>query len=96
MDSFFFLFLRKADAQVAIPNPRAANGLLAVPVFGKALAFGVTLTCPGCAGCGLGAREWFVALDTDALSDRLVEMLALSLSDTLTDALNEVETLVLK
>ena len=66
---------REAVAKAATPNPRPANWLLAVPVFGSFLPF----ERPGPAGCCAGACEWFNALEIEALSDKLAEVLALSL-----------------
>ena len=76
---------REAVAKAATPNPRPANWLLAVPVFGSFLPF----ERPGPAGCCAGACEWFNALEIEALSDKLVEVLTLSLK--LSEALAEVE-----
>ena len=80
---------REAVAKAATPNPRPANWLLAVPVFGSLLPF----ECPGPAGCCAGACEWFNALEIEALSDKLAEAFALSLNDVLTDTLCEAESL---
>ena len=66
---------RDAVAKAATPNPRAANWLLAVPVFGSCLPF----ERPDPAGCCAGACEWLNALEIEALSDKLAEALALSL-----------------
>ena len=66
---------REAVAKAATPNPRPANWLLAVPVFGSFLPF----ERPGPAGCCAGACEWFNALEIEALSDKLAEVLALLL-----------------
>ena len=63
---------REAVAKAATPNPRPANWLLAVPVFGSFLPF----ERPGPAGCCAGACEWFNALEIEALSDKLAEVLA--------------------
>lgn len=76
---------REAVAKAATPNPRPANWLLAVPVFGSFLPF----ERPGPAGCCAGACEWFNALEIEALSDKLAEVLALSLK--LAEVLAEVE-----
>ena len=73
---------REAVAKAATPNPRPANWLLAVPVFGSFLPF----ERPGPAGCWAGACEWFNALEIEALSDKLAEVLALLLKLVLTDA----------
>ena len=85
---------REAVAKAATPNPRPANWLLAVPVFGSFLPF----ERPGPAGCCAGACEWFNALEIEALSDKLAEVLALSLKLVLadSDALIEADTLLLK
>ena len=72
---------REAVAKAATPNPRPANWLLAVPVFGSFLPF----ERPGPAGCWAGACEWFNALEIEALSDKLAEVLALLLKLVLTD-----------
>ena len=72
---------REAVAKAATPNPRPANWLLAVPVFGSFLPF----ERPGPAGCCAGACEWFNALEIEALSDKLAEVLALLLKLVLTD-----------
>ena len=82
---FFFLPRREAVAKAATPNPRPANWLLAVPVFGSFLPF----ERPGPAGCCAGACEWFNALEIEALSDKLVEVLTLLLK--LSEVLAEVE-----
>ena len=82
---FFFLPRRDAVAKAATPNPRAANWLLAVPVFGSFLPF----ERPGPAGCCAGACEWFNALEIEALSDKLAEVLTLLLK--LSEVLAEVE-----
>ena len=82
---FFFLPRREAVAKAATPNPRPANWLLAVPVFGSFLPF----ERPGPAGCCAGACEWFNALEIEALSDKLAEVLTLLLK--LSEALAEVE-----
>ena len=66
---------REAVAKAATPNPRPANWLLAVPVFGSFLPF----ERPGPAGCCAGACEWFNALEIEALSDKLAEVLTLLL-----------------
>ena len=66
---------REAVTKAATPNPRPANWLLAVPVFGSFLPF----ERPGAAGCCAGACEWFKALEIEALSDKLAEVLTLSL-----------------
>ena len=66
---------REAVAKAATPNPRPANWLLAVPVFGSFLPF----ERPGPAGCCAGACEWFNTLEIEALSDKLAEVLTLSL-----------------
>ena len=76
---------REAVAKAATPNPRPANWLLAVPVFGSFLPF----ERPGPAGCCAGACEWFNALEIEALSDKLAEVLTLLLK--LSEALAEVE-----
>ena len=76
---------RDAVAKAATPNPRAANWLLAVPVFGSCLPF----ERPDPAGCCAGACEWFNALEIEALSDKLAEVLTLLLK--LSEALAEVE-----
>ena len=91
---FFFLPRREAVAKAATPNPRPANWLLAVPVFGSFLPF----ERPGPAGCCAGACEWFNALEIEALSDKLAEVLALLLKLVLadSDALIEADTLLLK
>ena len=73
---------REAVAKAATPNPRAANWLLAVPVFGSFLPF----ERPGPAGCCAGACEWFNALEIEALSDKLAEVLTLSLKLVLIEA----------
>ena len=73
---------REAVAKAATPNPRPANWLLAVPVFGSFLPF----ERPGPAGCCAGACEWFNALEIEALSDKLAEVLALSLKLVLIEA----------
>ena len=80
---------REAAAKAATPNPRPANWLLAVPVFGSFLPF----ERPGPAGCCAGACEWFNALEIEALSDKLVEVLTLSLKLVLveTDSLVLIE-----
>ena len=85
---------REAVAKAATPNPRPANWLLAVPVFGSFLPF----ERPGPAGCCAGACEWFNALEIEALSDKLAEVLALSLKLVLADwlALIDADTLLLK
>ena len=85
---------REAVAKAATPNPRPANWLLAVPVFGSFLPF----ERPGPAGCCAGACEWFNALEIEALSDKLAEVLALLLKLVLadSDALIEADTLLLK
>ena len=80
---------REAVAKAATPNPRPANWLLAVPVFGSFLPF----ERPGPAGCCAGACEWFNALEIEALSDKLAEVLALLLKDVLTETLLEAESL---
>ena len=72
---------RDAVAKAATPNPRAANWLLAVPVFGSCLPF----ERPDPAGCCPKACEPFKALE--------VEALALSLIDALTETLSEAESL---
>jgi len=84
---------REAVAKAATPNPRPANWLLAVPVFGSFLPF----ERPGPAGCCAGACEWFNALEIEALSDKLAEVLALSLKLVLveTDSLVLIEALTL-
>ena len=84
---------REAVAKAATPNPRPANWLLAVPVFGSFLPF----ERPGPAGCCAGACEWFNALEIEALSDKLAEVLALSLKLVLADwlALIDADTLLL-
>ena len=84
---------REAVAKAATPNPRPANWLLAVPVFGSFLPF----ERPGPAGCCAGACEWFNALEIEALSDKLAEALALSLKLVLveTDSLVLIEALTL-
>ena len=79
---FFFLPRREAAAKAATPNPRPANWLLAVPVFGSFLPF----ERPGPAGCCAGACEWFNALEIEALSDKLAEVLTLSLKLVLIEA----------
>ena len=84
---FFFLPRREAVAKAATPNPRPANWLLAVPVFGSFLPF----ERPGPAGCCAGACEWFNALEIEALSDKLVEVLTLSLKLVLADWLALIE-----
>ena len=86
---FFFLPRREAVAKAATPNPRPANWLLAVPVFGSFLPF----ERPGPAGCCAGACEWFNALEIEALSDKLAEVLTLSLKLVLveTDSLVLIE-----
>ena len=76
---------RDAVAKAATPNPRPANWLLAVPVFGSFLPF----ERPGPAGCCAGACEWFNALEIEALSDKLAEVLTLLLK--LSEVLAEVE-----
>ena len=76
---------REAVAKAATPNPRPAKWLLAVPVFGSFLPF----ERPGPAGCCAGACEWFNALEIEALSDKLAEVLTLLLK--LSEALAEVE-----
>ena len=82
---------REVVAKAATPNPRPANWLLAVPVFGSFLPF----ERPGPAGCCAGACEWFNALEIEALSDKLAEVLALLLklvladTDSLTLVLND-------
>ena len=65
---------REAVAKAATPNPRPANWLLAVPVFGSFLPF----ERPGPAGCWAGACEWFNALEIEALTLllKLTEVLA--------------------
>ena len=65
---------REAVAKAATPNPRPANWLLAVPVFGSFLPF----ERPGPAGCCAGACEWFNALEIEALTLllKLTEVLA--------------------
>ena len=85
---------REAVAKAATPNPRPANWLLAVPVFGSFLPF----ERPGPAGCCAGACEWFNALEIEALSDKLAEVLTLLLKLVLADwlALIEADTLLLK
>ena len=92
---------REAVAKAATPNPRPANWLLAVPVFGSFLPF----ERPGPAGCCAGACEWFNALEIEALSDKLAEVLTLSLKLVLVEpeplpelllALIEAEMLSLK
>ena len=85
---------REAVAKAATPNPRPANWLLAVPVFGSFLPF----ERPGPAGCCAGACEWFNALEIEALSDKLAEVLALLLKLVLadSDALIDADTLLLK
>ena len=85
---------REAVAKAATPNPRPANWLLAVPVFGSFLPF----ERPGPAGCCAGACEWFNALEIEALSDKLAEVLALLLKLVLadSDALIEALALLLK
>ena len=90
---FFFLPRREAVAKAATPNPRPANWLLAVPVFGSFLPF----ERPGPAGCCAGACEWFNALEIEALSDKLAEVLTLSLKLVLveTDSLVLIEALTL-
>ena len=70
---------REAVAKAATPNPRPANWLLAVPVFGSFLPF----ERPGPAGCWAGACEWFNALEIEALTLLL----------KLTEVLAEVEAL---
>ena len=84
---------REAVAKAATPNPRPANWLLAVPVFGSFLPF----ERPGPAGCCAGACEWFNALEIEALSDKLAEVLTLSLKLVLveTDSLVLIEALTL-
>ena len=82
---FFFLPRREAVAKAATPNPRPANWLLAVPVFGSFLPF----ERPGPAGCCAGACEWFNALEIEALSNKLAEVLALSLKLAEVEALPE-------
>ena len=84
---------REAVAKAATPNPRPANWLLAVPVFGSFLPF----ERPGPAGCWAGACEWFNALEIEALSDKLAEVLALLLKLALaeTDSLVLIEALTL-
>ena len=84
---------REAVAKAATPNPRPANWLLAVPVFGSFLPF----ERPGPAGFCAGACEWFNALEIEALLDKLVEALALSLKLVLveTDSLVLIEALKL-
>ena len=77
---------REAVAKAATPNPRPANWLLAVPVFGSFLPF----ERPGPAGCCAGACEWFNALEIEALSDKLV------LVETDSLVLIEALTLLLK
>ena len=76
---------REAVAKAATPNPRPANWLLAVPVFGSFLPF----ERPGPAGCCAGACEWFNALEIEALSNKLAEVLALSLKLAEVEALPE-------
>ena len=95
---------REAVTKAATPNPRPANWLLAVPVFGSFLPF----ERPGPAGCCAGACEWFNALEIEALSDKLAEVLTLSLKLVLVEtdslvlieadwlALIEADTLLLK
>ena len=80
---------REAVDKAATPNPRPANWLLAVPVFGSFLPF----ERPGPAGCCAGACEWFNALEIEALSDKLAEVLTLSLKLVLveTDSLVLIE-----
>ena len=80
---------REAVTKAATPNPRPANWLLAVPVFGSLLPF----ECPGPAGCCAGACEWFKALEIEALPDKLAEVLTLSLKLVLveTDSLVLIE-----
>ena len=80
---------REAAAKAATPNPRPANWLLAVPVFGSFLPF----ERPGPAGCCAGACEWFNTLEIEALSDKLAEVLTLSLKLVLveTDSLVLIE-----
>ena len=80
---------REAVAKAATPNPRPANWLLAVPVFGSFLPF----ERPGPAGCCAGACEWFNALEIEPLSDKLAEVLTLSLKLVLveTDSLVLIE-----
>ena len=80
---------REAVAKAATPNPRPANWLLAVPVFGSLLPFERS----GPAGCWAGACEWSNALEIEALSDKLAEVLALLLKDVLTETLLEAESL---
>ena len=80
---------REAVAKAATPNPRPANWLLVVPVFGSFLPF----ERPSPAGCCAGACEWFNALEIEALSDKLAEVLALLLKDVLTETLLEAESL---
>ena len=80
---------REAVAKAATPNPRPANWLLAVPVFGSLLPF----ERPGPAGCCAGACEWFKAFEIEALSDKLAEVLTLSLKLVL--VLVETDSLVL-
>ena len=84
---------REAVAKAATPNPRPANWLLAVPVFGSFLPF----ERPGPAGCWAGACEWFNALEIEALLDKLAEVLALLLKLVLveTDSLVLIEALTL-
>ena len=84
---------REAVAKAATPNPRPANWLVAVPVFGSFLPF----ERPGPAGCCAGACEWFNALEIEALSDKLAEVLALLLKLVLveTDSLVLIEALTL-
>ena len=73
---------RETVAKAATPNPRPANWLLAVPVFGSFLPF----ERPGPAGCCAGAWEWFNALEIEALSDKLADVLTLSLKLVLIEA----------
>ena len=72
---------RDAVAKAATPSPRPANWLLAVPVFGSLLPFERS----GTAGCWAGACEWFKTLEIEALSDKLAEVLTLSLKLVLAD-----------
>ena len=90
---FFFLPRREAVAKAATPNPRPANWLFAVPVFGSFLPF----ERPGPAGCCAGACEWFNALEIEVLSNKLAEVLTLLLKLVLveTDSLVLIEALTL-
>ena len=72
---------REAVAKAATPNPRPANWLLAVPVFGSFLPF----ERPEPSGCCPRACEPFKGLE--------IEALALSLIDALTETLSEAESL---